>query len=88
MRAGVRLDQLHVDAHAVSRALHAAFEHVANVELAANLFNVTGLSLVHKGGVARDDEGTGDAREVGRQALGDAVGEVLLFGIAADIGEG
>ena len=40
VRAGLGFDQLHVDAHPVSRALHAAFEHVANVEFAADLLEI------------------------------------------------
>ena len=88
VRAGLGVDQLHVDAHAVSAALHAAFEHIAHVELAADLLQVDGLALVGEGGVAADDEGAGNAREVGRQALGHAVDEIFLLRIAADIGEG
>src|SRR6185437_1918588 len=34
-----------------------------------------------------DDEGAGDAREVGGQALGHAVDEIVLGPIAAEIGE-
>ena len=86
--AGVGVDQLHVDPHAVPGALHAAFEHIAHVEIAADLLNVSGLSLVRKGGVAGDDERARNPRKVGGQALGHAVDEILLFGIAADVGEG
>ena len=60
--AGFGVDQLHVDAHAVSAALYAAFEHVAHVEIAADLLNVSGLALVRKGGVAADDERAGIAK--------------------------
>jgi hypothetical protein len=44
MRAGFGVDRLHVDAHSVAAALHAAFEHVAHVELAANLLQVDRLA--------------------------------------------
>ena len=88
MRSGLGLDQLHVDAHAASAALHAAFEDVAHVELAPDLFEIDGPALVGEGRAPADDERARDAREVGGQALGDAVDEILLLGIAADVGEG
>ena len=37
LTAGFGVDQLDVDAHAVPRALHAALEHIANVDLAPDL---------------------------------------------------
>ena len=45
------------------------------------------LPFVGEGRVAGDDERARDAREVGGEALGNAVGEVFLFVIAADICE-
>ena len=47
----------------------------------------TGLAFVGEGGVAADDERARDAREVGGEALGDAVDEIVLLRIAADVGE-
>ena len=87
MIAALGVDELHVDPHAVSAALDAAFEDIAHVEVAPDLLHVGGLPFVGEGGVAGDDERARDAREVGGEALGDAVGEIFLFGIAADIGE-
>ena len=40
MIAGFGVDELHIDAHAVAAALNAAFEDVANVQLAADLLQV------------------------------------------------
>jgi hypothetical protein len=40
------------------------------------------------GGVAGEDERAREAREAGGQALGDAVGKILLFGIAAIFANG
>ena len=88
MIAGLGIDELDVDAHAVAAALHRAFEDIAHVQFAADLLQIDGLALVGEGGVAPDDERAGDAREVGGQALGHAIDEIFLLGIAADIGEG
>ena len=46
------------------------------------------LSLVGEGGVAADHEDAGQARQIRGQALGHAVDEIIMRGIAAQIGEG
>jgi hypothetical protein len=46
------------------------------------------LALIGEGRVAPDHESAGNAREIRGQALGHAVDEILLFRIAADIGQG
>jgi hypothetical protein len=56
MRAGLRIDQLNIDAHAAAPALDAAFERVAHIEFPPDLFHVGGLALVGEGRIARDDE--------------------------------
>ena len=87
MRAGFRVDELGVDAHPVLVALHRAFEHIAHAELLADRLGVDALALVGEGGVAGDDEAVADARQVGRQVLGDAVGEIVLRRIAGEVRE-
>ena len=84
----LRVDELRVDAHPVLIALHRAFEHIAHAKLLADLLGVDALALVGEGGVARDDEAVADAREIGGEVLGDAVGEIVLGRIAGEIGEG
>ena len=87
MTAGFGVDELHVDAHAAAAALDAAFENIADVQLAADLLQVDRLALVGEGGVAPDHERAPNAREVGRQALRHPIDEMLLLRVAADIGE-
>ncbi len=87
MTAGLGVDELHVDAHAVSAALNAALEDIADVQLAPDLLQIDGLALVSEGGVAPDHERAANARKIGRQALRDPVDEMLLLRVAADIGE-
>ena len=86
MRAALSVDELDIDAHAVAAALHRAFEHVAHVQFAADLLHVNRLALVGEGRVARDHERASDAREIGGKALGHAIDEIFLLGVAADIG--
>ena len=78
----LRVDELRVDAHPVLVALRRAFEHVANAKLLADLLGVEVLALVGEGRVAGDHETVADAREIGGEVFGDAVGEVILGRIA------
>ena len=87
MRAGFRLDQLHVDPKPVDAALHAAFQDIAHVEFAPYLSEVEIFTLIGEGGVAADHEGAGDAGKISREALGYPVGEIVLIGTTADVRE-
>ena len=88
MIPGFGVDQLHVDAHAVSAALNAALEDIADIQLAPDYLHIVRLTFEGERRVARDDVSAPNAREVGGQALRDPVDEMLLFRVAADIGEG
>jgi hypothetical protein len=46
---GARVDQLHVDAHGVLGALHAAFEDVGDAEFLGDLLQVSRLGAVLDG---------------------------------------
>ena len=50
------VDELDIDAHAVTAALNAALEDIADVQLAADLLQIDGFALVSEGRVAPDDE--------------------------------
>ena len=88
MGAAFDVDQLNGHPQAVAGALHRPLQGVAHVERLADLASVDGAALVGEGRVAGDHEAAVDAREVGRQALGDAVDEILLVRVAREIGEG
>ena len=52
-----------------------------------DLLGVDALALVGEGGVARDDEAIADARQIGGEVFGDAVGEIVLGRIGREICE-
>src|SRR5262245_10644950 len=56
MRAGLRLNQLTGDAHAIARLANTAFKNVANAEFAADLLDVHRTTFVGEGRIARYDE--------------------------------
>ena len=87
MIARFGVDQLDVDAHAISAALNAALEDIADVQVAPDLLHVDRLAFVGERGVAGDHDSASYAREIGRQAFRDPVDEMLMGGIAAEIGE-
>ena len=77
--AGGGVDELGRDANAVRGAAHAAFENVANAELASDRPNVDRLAFEREAGIARNDEQRADARERGDEVFDNAVGEELLL---------
>src|SRR6185437_6914662 len=87
MRAGLGVDELGVEAHAVTGFAYAAFERVAHAELAADCLHVRRLALVGECGVARDHEGARYARQFGSEILGQAIDEIFLLGVARHVGE-
>ena len=87
MGAGSGVDQLSRDANAVPGSPDAAFENVTHAQLAADLLHVHRLAPVGEARVAGDDEDPLDPRQAGDDVVDHAVGEVVLLGIAAQIGE-
>ena len=83
-----RVDELRVDADAVTAALYAAFHRVAHTEFAADRAGVHRPASESEGGVARDDEGARNARQVGCEAFGNAVNEIVLLVVATEVDEG
>ena len=88
MRIGFGINQLGSDADPGSRPLDLPFEHIAHAKLAADLLRVDRLVSVSESGIARDHEHVRDPRQIGCQISGDPVGEILLFGVVAQIGKG
>ncbi len=56
MRAVLTIDQLHVDLNLIAHPPHAALEHIANAQVAADLLRVDGFPLVSERGVSGDHE--------------------------------
>ena len=88
MIAALGVNKLDIHPDAIGRALDASFEHVADVELASDLFEIERLVLVTESGVSSDHPHPAHLRKIGGQALGDAVDKIVLPGIAPDVGEG
>ena len=87
MRPGGRVDQLRGDAHSARCPAKAAFQHVAHAQVAADLPHVHCSVLVSKARVARDDEEPANARQCRDDVLQDAVGEVFLLRVTAQVHE-
>src|SRR5271155_1367752 len=85
---GSDVGKLRVDSYAALIALHRTFEHVADAKILADLLGVDDFAFVSEGGVASDDEAVADARQTIGKVLSDAVGEIILRGIAGRIREG
>src|ERR1700677_1061947 len=66
MTAGLGVDELHVDTHAIAAALNAALEDITDVQIEPDGLHVERLPLVSESGVAGDHNGAAKTREIGR----------------------
>src|SRR5215470_19743594 len=82
------LDELRRNAEAVAAAPDAPFQHVARAQFPTDLPNIDRLALVLEGGISRDHHQLGEPRQLGCNVLGNAVTEIVLLRVAAEIGEG
>jgi hypothetical protein len=87
MHVGLGVDQLGADADLIARPPDAAFQYIAHAELAADPLRINRLVSIGEGGIPRDHEHIRDPRQIGRQILGDAIREILLLRIVAQISE-
>ena len=87
MGPGPCIDQLGIDPDAVAGAADRALEHRSHAEFAPDRPDIDVLAFVGEAGVAGDDREAGDLRQVGYDVFAHAVGEVVLLGVAAHIGE-
>src|SRR5439155_14238860 len=84
----LRVDELHLDAHAVASALHATLEYVGDAQLLADVSQVTRALFVLEYGRARDDLEIADPGKLVEQLAVDAVGEVRAVRARAQVREG
>src|SRR5665213_4150728 len=87
MAARLGFDELTGDTHATARLAHATFQYVTDAELAGDLLGIDRFALVGERRVAGDDEKTAVARQGRDDVLDDAVNEIILFRVAAEIDE-
>src|SRR5229473_4547520 len=82
------IDKLTRDANATPGLADATFKYVAHTKLAANLLHVHGPAFVSKTRIACDHKQPTKERQRHRDVLHDAIGEILMLRIRAQIGEG
>jgi len=87
MAAGDDVVELGSDADAVANLAHAAFHYVAHAEFLGDLLQMDRLALVDEGGIARDHKKPAQLGQCRDYVLANAVGKIILFGIAAHIDE-
>ena len=84
---GAPIDQLDDHPNAVSGFSDASLEQIVGAELAGDTAEVNGLTLVFERRVAGDDEKAAKTGKLREDFLRQPVGEELLLGIAAHIGQ-
>ena len=85
MRVVFGLDQLHIDVHAIAGLLHAAFEHIADVQLARDLRQIFRGTAVARGGSPRNDAQPADPRERGDDFILNTLREKGVFLVRAEV---
>ena len=88
MLARFAVDQLGDDAHHVGILADAAFKHIVDIEIFADLADVGGLALVGEGRVASHHREIGGACKHGNDVFAHPATEIAEAGIAAHIVEG
>ena len=87
MVADLCIDQLGADPDAAGDAAHAALRQVAHAQFRPMRDNVELAAAEAERRIARDDEKRLEARQLGDEIFRDAVAEILLLGIVAEIDE-
>ena len=86
--AGRGIDELGGDAHPPAHLPHAALQEIADIQPAPEFEGVQGLVAEGERGVARQHAQVAKAREGGEEVLGDAVAEVGLIDVTAQVVKG
>ena len=79
------IDELGGHPNLIATRLNAAFEYIADAEIAANGPHVRGLASVNLSRITSDDKQVLRVREVGNDILGNPVGEVIPFRILSNV---
>src|SRR5512132_2616767 len=87
MRVDARVEQLNVYPHFVSSLLHAAFEYSGHAEFASHCLQVFWRAFVFGWRFSRDNLQVADASELGQDLILNAVGEVSIVRVTAQIVE-
>jgi hypothetical protein len=87
MRVAARIEELHIYPHFVSSLLHAAFENCGHAEFAGHCLQVFRFALILHCRRTRDDLQVADAGEFGQDLALNAVGEIGIVWVTAQIFE-
>ena len=79
------VDQLRVDPDSLSEAPDAAFQDIAHIQFAADPANVGRFVAVRRSRCSRDNDHVGDARQVGRDVVGNRLGKIIIGIVAAQV---
>src|SRR5262249_35705270 len=79
------IEKLDGHPNAAADLAYAAFGHVPDADLAADLLDVGPVAPVREAGVTGDDEQGPEPRQFGDDLARDPVGKIVLRGIAAQI---
>src|SRR5262245_44247009 len=79
------VNELRYDSKLVAVLAHAAFDHVANAQVFADLPHIDGLALISEGRTAGDDHHVWEARERRKEVFGHPVTQIAKVLVGAQI---
>jgi hypothetical protein len=85
MKVRSRIDELRVDPHPVRVAPHRSFQDVRNPERVADLANVPGAGPILPHRSATDHLQVRDLRQIGKNVVLDAIGEIGVLLVVAQV---
>jgi hypothetical protein len=88
MTAGLGFNKLPADPQTLTGLTHAPFQDIAHTEVASDLLGVNGTAFECEARVSRDNEEPPNLGQCCDDLVGDAVRQILLFWIAAEVCEG
>ena len=88
VRTDFRIHELNIHPKAIPVPLDRSFEHISHTQFLSDLPEISRLPFVGERSVPPDHKRAPNAGQVRGQALGYAIGEVVLRGIVAEVGKG
>ena len=85
MRIGARIDQLRVDAHAITRASHRSLENMCDAKCSPNLAQIARARSILPNGSATDDFKIGNFGQVRQNIVLHTVGKVGVLLVITEI---
>ena len=88
MSSRLRIDKLRVDLHRSVKSPHTPLEQIADTAFPADRPRIDSPSFIGQSRFAGNDESPREARQIGRQVVGNGIREEVVPCVATEVAEG